>query len=1033
MVKNFILLFSAACDFSMTVVYSCCFVFKGFLLGAHLVLIITTAALYFSGYDILPADFTQVPLNLETDERKLRADAWKFARQDSLVTLNPIIVGDQSERSVRRDALEIVYETRDGNVFSRRNLKVIEKTEKEIFNNKIYRDHLCLLAGKTKCQAPLSIIRFFDGSLKSIHPDLYDPEFRRIPKVLARASRINFTRAMLTFHLAKDAVISLKQNKASSHYTRSLFYIGAPLKGFLNAEDRPDEQWEKNQEYAKSAFADQLEKKYKDGLGSMRMYYFLIALFFNSISQQVIYDLLLAGASFTFIFLFMLFQTQSIWITSWAVFSILSCFFGANFVYRMILDCRYIGIFHVLSVFIILGIGADDVFVFLDTWRGSDQRAFPNLAAKLSFVYRRAASAMFITSVTTMVAFTTSVFSPLLGVSTFGIFSALLVFVNYCSVITFFPTVVITYELYWKNWNWNCFSSLGWTEAQTRENEFVEEREVEMSWQEKFQQPHKLIVRFFGGLFYTKVIGHKIFRWVIIGFFAGVISVSVFFAVQLQPDEEQVAVWGKGTNWYSIKQLRKLAFRPSQEDKVVIVNLIWGLQPQDRRSCHFTDYKCKGKTVFDHSFDMNPPPCQMAMLEFCHELKTLPQSVVDKLRIRRSAVTGEIEVHCFVDKMNKYLKKEQKKPMYPNNTVLTLPTNGAKAQILMRHNGNIFNVSQLTDSYYRYYEALMAFWLTQDNTSYSNPDYITYGKLIGGQLDETETSNTPNFQGNRYGNRLLFASIEINTTIVPTRMGHVEGLEVYDHWEAFMQEKMKKMPPSCRNGFQATPTAHNAWHWLKVQEVLASTAVRGILMSLGLAIGLLTLMTTNWIVGLMAGATIACITVGVVGFIPLVGWKLGVLESLNLTLVVGLAVDYVVHLADGYVRSHNHFRGDKTRDALGSVGISVLSGACTTLGASVFMLAAKIVFFFQFGIFMFCTIGLSISYALLFFTTLLALVGPNGNTGSMLPLWRYFRDMFAGTQEETEPEVLCERCRSRVPYKSPEKLMYGTATYTSAV
>ena len=66
------------------------------------------------------------------------------------------------------------------------------------------------------------------------------------------------------------------------------------------------------------------------------------------------------------------------------------------------------------------------------------------------------------------------------------------------------------------------------------------------------------------------------------------------------------------------------------------------------------------------------------------------------------------------------------------------------------------------------------------------------------------------------------------------------------------------------------------------------------------------------------------------------------LESLNLVLVVGLAVDYVVHLAEGYARSPASDRLTRTKDTLEEVGISVLSGATTTLGASIFLLAAKI-------------------------------------------------------------------------------------------
>ena len=169
-------------------------------------------------------------------------------------------------------------------------------------------------------------------------------------------------------------------------------------------------------------------------------------------------------------------------------------------------------------------------------------------------------------------------------------------------------------------------------------------------------------------------------------------------------------------------------------------------------------------------------------------------------------------------------------------------------------------------------------------------------------------------------------------------------------------------------------------------------------------------MTTNWIVALLCCLTISLITVGVVGIIPLAGWKLGILESLNLTLVVGLAVDYVVHLADGYVRSQKHSRGNKVRETLGHVGISVLSGACTTIGASIFMLFARILFFFQFGIFIFCTIGLSIFYALFFFTTILALVGPEGNTGSILPLVRYVGDKL---KHRKPTDITCQNCDGR--------------------
>jgi multidrug efflux pump subunit AcrB len=132
----------------------------------------------------------------------------------------------------------------------------------------------------------------------------------------------------------------------------------------------------------------------------------------------------------------------------------------------------------------------------------------------------------------------------------------------------------------------------------------------------------------------------------------------------------------------------------------------------------------------------------------------------------------------------------------------------------------------------------------------------------------------------------------------------------------------------------------------------------------------------------------------------MIGWKLGPLISLNLTLIVGLAVDYVVHLAEGYIQLQHGTRSDKVRYALSHVGVSVLSGACSTLGASIFMFAAKILFFVQFGIFIFATIGFSLLYSIFLFPTLMVMIGPEGQTGSILPVGRQIRNVCRGQTKE---------------------------------
>lgn len=137
---------------------------------------------------------------------------------------------------------------------------------------------------------------------------------------------------------------------------------------------------------------------------------------------------------------------------------------------------------------------------------------------------------------------------------------------------------------------------------------------------------------------------------------------------------------------------------------------------------------------------------------------------------------------------------------------------------------------------------------------------------------------------------------------------------------------------------------------------------------------------------------------------------LQVLESLNLSLVVGLAVDYVVHLAEAYSRSTALNRKGRVKEMLERMGVSVVSGAVTTLGSALFMLFAKIVFFMQFGIFLFCTIGFSIFYALGLFATLLAIIGPEGETGSIRPLFQSAKRCVTGRKKS---DVDCSSCEGK--------------------
>lgn len=131
---------------------------------------------------------------------------------------------------------------------------------------------------------------------------------------------------------------------------------------------------------------------------------------------------------------------------------------------------------------------------------------------------------------------------------------------------------------------------------------------------------------------------------------------------------------------------------------------------------------------------------------------------------------------------------------------------------------------------------------------------------------------------------------------------------------------------------------------------------------------------------------------------------------MNLSLVVGLSVDYVVHLAEGYHLSLAKDRHGRVRDMLAEFGTSVLCGFTTTFGSAVFMMFAELQFFLQFGTCLICTIGFSFVYSIVFFATVMAIVGPQGETGSVRPLVAYVRRKLRG---RSGTDVDCAFCDGR--------------------
>ncbi|KAH9488013.1 hypothetical protein Btru_066816 [Bulinus truncatus] len=555
---------------------------------------------------------------MNKDKTFLRQMAWSYRDEDtSLLKVNTSadVVGARTKNG---DILQVFFQ--GSNVLTQENLQAIHDFEMEMVSKPEWvkfckQDVKNLRVG---CSKPSSLIRFFDGSFD---PTLNDTTFSNI-------------------------------SEAATKVTRTLFFTGIPLEGFDLTTDSVTAQFKKIQHFMVDNFRSRLYQLLDDGLHDMSINFQSRQLLMHDIFQQVIFDLLLAVGSFLFIFIFMLIQTSSLFLTTFSIFSILTSFLGANIVYRVVLDYRYFGIFHVLSIFIILGIGADNIFVFNDTWRATAHEKHANMAERLSSCYRRASKSMMITSLTTFVAFVSNAFSPLLLVSSFGVFSSVLVVVNFFSAIIFFPTCVILHHKKWEQWSWPCLSA------------FKNSRIYPCAKKDESRTGHRpnRVVRFFRGPYHL-VVTHRIWRWLFIGICAAIIGASFYFVSKIKMSEKPTQLYKNGHNYYEADQLNNYAFKSNLDDKNIKVIIAFGLKNQDIEDCHKTDYRCKGKTVWDSSFDLNPKQAQLA---FHFEGKNAS--------------------------------------LYGSQLNLSLPVSEIKYLDFFKVHSSLYNTSKLDENFYRYFE-----------------------------------------------------------------------------------------------------------------------------------------------------------------------------------------------------------------------------------------------------------------------------------------------------------------------------------------
>jgi hypothetical protein len=594
----------------------------------------------------------------------------------------------------------------------------------------------------------------------------------------------------------------------------------------------------------------------------------------------------------------------------------------------------------------------------------------------MSYAYGRTASAVFNTSFTTAMAFVSTAISPIMTISAFGTYAALAIVVNYIMVITWFPAVILTAELY-------IFPKLGlkwgpqddevWTEEVARLGPDEEMKEESVSCVDNIFE--KYYAKFL--LWHVKeyqIRGKKEdeksgkccdqcrFRPGALGCFLVILGWAIFATIQmsqLEPPTKAEAFFPAdhmSTGIVDIMSEEYLGAGAASYQKGI---MIFGLKSIDRTK--FDRYKPdydRGVVSFDPDFDIYPTASQKVLLDVCTLLEKKVCHVLDdpsKEYLEACSASDHTLVrggtlNCWIREFHEWHKNEYNNVAAADNAAVS------RDEFVTR---------------------LLRF---RKEKKPKNEDAGNTFKNALGVIDTGTDKLSPI--------KIEYVAFEFTSTMVTRKPVGIKQ-PLYD----MMEEIVKKISADAPKGlkFCDQDFGYRGWVWMETEKALVNGLFNGLYICFPIAFAVLALATRNGPLALVATIAIGFIVASVLGFVRYFNnWDLGIAETIAGIIVIGFSVDYVVHMGHMYIEAAEK-SGAMTREkrfyyAASKMGSTVMAGAVTTAGSGAFMFMCQMMFFYKMAVLITLTIGFSFVFSFGFFMAYLVMVGPeydNGNLGSL--------------------------------------------------
>lgn len=453
------------------------------------------------------------------------------------------------------------------------------------------------------------------------------------------------------------------------------------------------------------------------------------------------------------------------------------------------------------------------------------------------------------TSVTTAAAFFVTATSSIMPISTLGIWAGVLVLVQFLFVICMYPCAIVGWQRFWRERHWkNCLRKKAEDDEdapadieETQQEQIQEsaDRHVPMwhrclpeKWRPEpvakaAEGDYRAAERFFRGPWVNLI---RKLRFAIIALGIVLVGVGIYLATRLEPPEETEQFLPSSNPVRAALIALEESFPILSSAYQLEVAVGWGISDIDNTGVSKYKPELRGKAVLDESFQLRFDTSQQAVLDAC---KTFRGN--KKLVIQDSAAEF---YSCWAEDFKTWLSTAG------NDNFVTYETD----EDLVKAVRSFAN-------------------FTDDKQRKPYLKYLTSQKIV------LSTSQ----------DRVLYTEVRF---VSPTKalQPYKVMWPIYNDW----QDELSKLNKAAAEGAnRAIATAGYPWQWQITQRALVRSMFQGVGVMLAVALVSLALITRNWVMAILATVSIGGIVSNLLGLVYLLGWSLGVTESIGVVISIG--------------------------------------------------------------------------------------------------------------------------------------------------